>query len=82
MESNCVEECQWYYGRGNDTNQEPLNKTMLFTREFCHPMPGMNMTDYNSWVACPSDASRENCPSTCAYTIGAEMIPNRPFCAP
>jgi len=70
---------------GNDTagnETTPLNKTMLFTREFCHPAPGMNYTNASNWYDCPTDASREDCPSTCAFTNGAEMIPENDFCAP
>jgi hypothetical protein len=42
----------------------------------------MNMSDYYAWSECPTDASRENCPSYCAYTNGAELIPDHGFCSP
>jgi hypothetical protein len=69
-------ECQWI------VKEAPLNKTRLFTKEFCHPMAGSNMTDYAAWYDCPTDASREDCPSTCAFDNGAELIPENDFCAP
>jgi hypothetical protein len=76
-QSNCGGQCRWY---GDDS--KPLNQTQLFTKEFCHPMVGANMSDPENWYACPTDASRQDCPSTCAYTNGAELIPDHGFCSP
>jgi hypothetical protein len=58
----------------------PLNRTPVFTKEFCHPPVGANMTVEN-WEKCPTDADRWNCPSQCAFDNGAEFIPEHDFCS-
>jgi len=72
----------WYGNETKNDTRGQLNKTQLFTEEFCHPAPGMNYTNASNWYMCPTQASREDCPSYCAFTNGAEMIPANDFCAP
>jgi hypothetical protein len=85
-ESSCGGECTWYdttNTNGSSGPKVPLNKTRLFTKEFCHPNPAvMNLTNYTSWYECPTDASESECGMNCLYTNGAELIPENDFCAP
>lgn len=61
-ESDCYGQCRWYNNKENGNNSNPLDRTELFTKEFCHPRAGTNMTKSN-WDRCPTDASRWECPT-------------------
>jgi len=70
---NATAECSW----------EEFRNEPLFTKPFCHPPKGTNMTE-SDWNTCLWNDESEcyNTGGQCIWSNAVELIPDHEFCAP